>query len=511
MGVGDYIHSKEAPQLRPPTRDAPNKSRQLLAEQAKVDIPATAFAPAIPHGVNGSVPLGQQQNGPSAAGLPRAPYEEPPQGDMFDTDVEGVDDSTIAATTVLDPEDEQEIQLSRTRQAKHTDTDSRPLHHLRPGNRLYGSNWYENLGDKAMKTAGFDSDDADDDASQLTSSLADDDEKASESTDWYYSHKRRPDEEPLSKRLEGFWNASKRTYPKPSNPAQNEPNLHLVPPAYDFIKPAGQGPPIRGGRKITLLRSRTATPRARTRFSPPKPSLLEQLDMSPTHRPSGQSARRTRKKGTGTPLPNGMDDAGLLTSDNGHRENVDTVTAFDITNLDVLDNDDEDTMQDPFLKRSSTNRAKSFDATVPKKREFEADYPPAILYQKSLSDLQAESFDYTPPAASPHPEIEEPQPNDAEDKVSLLLRLSDQDRANFLSNMPIDDWEECGDQLVEKFTLMLSRMKDLRRARRKTVALFEAEIKRRHELVESQASELSCKLDDMRTGSAEVLRGRGHS
>ena len=54
-------------------------------------------------------------------------------------------------------------------------------------------------------------------------------------------------------------------------------------------------------------------------------------------------------------------------------------------------------------------------------------------------------------------------------------------------------------------------MKDLRRARRKTAAIFEAEIKRRHELVESQASELSSKLEDMRSGGAEVLRGRARN
>jgi hypothetical protein len=55
---------------------------------------------------------------------------------------------------------------------------------------------------------------------------------------------------------------------------------------------------------------------------------------------------------------------------------------------------------------------------------------------------------------------------------------------------------------------MLTEMKKLRRARRRTAAIFEAEVKRRHELVEAQDTELSSKLDEMRTGGAEVLRGR---
>lgn len=517
MGVGDYIHSKEAPQIRPATRDAPNpSSRQRLAEQAKVDIPLTTFAAPVSHGVNGRAPS-EQQNGPAVTSQPRAPYEDPAQGDMFDTDVDGVDDSTIAATTVLDPEEGQQFQIPPSRQAQHTDADNRPLNHLRPGHRLYGSNWYENLGDKAMKTAGFDSDDADDDASQLNSSLADDEENGSESTDWYYSHKHRPGEEPLSKRLEGFWNASKRNYTKPSNPVHTEPDpTPLVPPAHDTKKPAGQAPPIGGGRKVTLPRGHATASRTRTRFSPPKPSLLEQPDMSSTrHRAPDHRAQPTGKKHTSAAAavlpPIGMDDVNPFTSDNERRDRNHSPTAFSITDLDVLDNDEEDTIQAPSSKRSSTKTTVSIDPTVPTKRELEADYPPEILFQKSFSDLQAEPFDFTPPAATPVVEPQEPQPDDAEDKVSLLLKLPDQDRANYLSNLSVEEWEECGDQLVDKFTLMLSRVKDLRRARRKTVAAFEAEIKRRHELVQGQTSELSGKLEDMRTGGFEVLRGRGSS
>lgn len=507
MGVGDYIHSKEAP--RPPTRDVPNQSRQLLAEQAKVDIPGQTSAASIHRGVNGRAHP-EQQNGAVVIGQPHGPYEEPAQGDMFDTDVEGVDDSTIAATTVLDPE---EGQLPPSRQGQHDGINNRPLNHFRPGHRHYGSKWYENLGDKAMKTAGFESDDADDDESQLASSLADDDDddKASETTDWYYSHKHHPGEEPLSRRLENFWNASKRAYPKPLNPVQSESHLPVVPLASEAKKPAAAAHPLAEGRKVTLPRNHTATPRARSRFSPPKPSLLEQLDITPTRGSSGQRGQPTGKNGTSAaaiPQPNDMDDARLFTNDNYSRENNHPATAFDMTNMDFLDNEDDETIQDPFSKHPRTKKT-SIDHIVPKKRDFETDYPPEILYQKSFSDLQAEPFDRTPPpAASPAAETQKPQPGDSEDKVSLLLRLSGHDRANYLSNLPIDEWEECGDQLVEQFGQTLTRMKDLRRARRKTVAIFEAEIKRRHELVDDQAAELEGKLDDMRNGGVEVLRGR---
>jgi hypothetical protein len=55
---------------------------------------------------------------------------------------------------------------------------------------------------------------------------------------------------------------------------------------------------------------------------------------------------------------------------------------------------------------------------------------------------------------------------------------------------------------------MMVKMKDLRHARRKTAAVFEAEVRRRHEMVEEQSTEITGKFEEMRAGGAEVLRGR---
>ncbi|KAJ5150021.1 hypothetical protein N7448_001599 [Penicillium atrosanguineum] len=76
--------------------------------------------------------------------------------------------------------------------------------------------------------------------------------------------------------------------------------------------------------------------------------------------------------------------------------------------------------------------------------------------------------------------------------------------------MSVDEWEDCGDQLIDRFSHLLTEMKNLRRARRQTAAIFEAEMRRRHEEVEVQDAELSTKLNEMRTGGVEVLRGRSN-
>jgi len=493
MGVGDYIHSKEAGQHRAATNETSNQSRQSLAEQAKVNVPQTNLMAPVPLGVGTS-------------GLPQE-LEDAQQRDTFDTDVEGIDESTIAGTSIADIEEFriQPTQLPQpqppqlpTQVAQSQDTDTRPLYQFRHGRRPYKSNWYENLGDKAMKSAGFESDDADDDASQLTS-IAGDDER-DEPNDWYYSHKHRAaPEESLSKRLENFWNASKRATPRSTTQLHPETKHPvLAPPAPESRK---QDLSVGGSRKITLPRSMTATPR--TRFSPPKPSLLEQLDNSPTRRVGGSRTRPRRGSVIDLRQRNNGDDADLFNGDNRESIGGHSITAFDLTNVVALDEDD--TLQDPFLRHS---RSVSDPTTRSKKRRLEPDYPPEVLYQKSFTELQAEPFDRSP-STTPAQPTPAPEPGTAlEDKFSMLAHMSDLDRRSYFSALSIDEWESYGDQLIDQFTNMLMKMKDLRQGRRKTVTIFEAELKRRNEVVEEQSREISDKMDVMRSGGAEVLRGR---
>lgn len=521
MGVGDYVHSKEAGQLRSTTsNDATNsyQSRQSLAEQAKVGVPTTKLVPPLSVVTNGRAQQQQQHQ-------QQEYHDSAGQGDMFDTDVEGVDDSTIAGTSVLDIDEPPPSYPSAQHQHTNNEAESRSSYQLQQPRRTYESTWYENLGDKAIKTAGFESDDADTEGSQMTS-IAGEDERGggdSEQTpttdDWYLSnhHKHRSaEEQPLSRRLETFWAASKRTYapPKSANAEQLSSSVMATSAAPTLRNPSQALP----NRKITLPRSMTATPR--TRFSPPKPSLLEQLELSPTRQTAGQRAQPSRPTSTTFPSLDNENDA---ESDNERQDSPQSVIAIDKNdNMDTLDNhDDDDAFQNPFSKRSSTSTKQSVPSRLaqPKKRQLEADYPPEILYQKSFTDLQAEPFDYTPPTTTAPP----PQTTSATtapttpadqtqetttDKVSLLLRLSEEERKTYLSNLSIDEWEECGDQLIDHFTTMLSKMKELRHARRKTAALFETEIKRRHDKVEEQSADLSKKLEEMREGGIGVLRGR---
>lgn len=526
MGVGDYVHSKENRQHHHRADVPTNQTRKKLAEQARVEVPQTALVAPIPISTNRQAPIDRygtpfQDNGPA---------EQLAHRDAFDTDVEGIDESTIAATSVVGI-DEEPCRLSPTIrpnvnvpvQLPPPQPSPRPSpsppRQLRAARRANESKWYEGLGDRALKSAGFDLDDLDA-ASQLTST-AGDDEQSNDTDDQRHVPRYRGSEEPFNRKLQNFWSASRRTY-------QSDAEEHTEPTKPQSLIPVASAskPLPASGRKVTLTRSKTTTPR--TRFSPPKPSLLDQLDLTPTRRSPNLTRSHSRKererdsdrerekennKAADDFLRVADEGLGLFTDDNNTHpdDSLQSLNVFDMTNFDDLENDSS--MNDPFSRRNSVRRIGTEETPKARKRNLEPDYPPEILCTKSFSELQAEPFDHapTPRASRPAKETQaqhSPEKGNEEDKVSFLLRLSEQERREYFSKLSVNEWEGCGDLLIEEFSKMMVKMKDLRHARRKTAAVFEAEVRRRHEMVEEQSTEITGKFEEMRAGGAEVLRGR---
>lgn len=553
MGVGDYIHSKEG---GPPRGVAKNvRSRHQRAESARAEVPPaqlTGLGAATANGTGPAFQVPQFPVQPRSLSTQPTVGPQPTQGQwnrgVFDTDVEEIDDSTVAGTSVYGV-DENQPQAASNEHATYTNADSQPLYQPRPARQNWGSNWQDPLGDQATKKTGFDSDELEDFGSQITSSLGGaggDDENTEEAPGW--PQKPRATEEPLSKRLEKFWNNTRKrtSSPQPINISSDpEPQPETAPKS----KPRKLGQMLTAGpRKVVLPQNTSSTPR--TRFSPPKPSLLEQLDKRLETSPTRQQSQPPPDLAQSPSISYFQDHIGSDGgSDDGmeptirasdRREVSHSTNAFDMTSLTDLDVDD--TINDPFFAHTLHDSHEIHDqheptqesqepqeshepyepATRPrrntiihnKKRPLEADYPPEVLYQKSFSELQAEPFDKapTPPPIKSPPLPPKPAfiPEDHEPKnaVTDLLALTDPERQNYLSHMTMDEWEDCGDQMIDRFTHLLSEMRNLRRARRHTAAVFEGEVKRRHDEVETQNLELTNKLTDMRSGGAEVLRGR---
>ncbi|EEQ29769.1 hypothetical protein McanMca71_005979 [Microsporum canis] len=182
------------------------------------------------------------------------------------------------------------------------------------------------------------------------------------------------------------------------------------------------------------------------------------------------------------------------------------------TNLSTMDYSDDDGFEEMVHHEEHTSLQSPHLSTVSaasSKRplsNFISDYPRNILETKSFSDLQAEGFDYNPIPAQPL--FQHDTHLSLKDKLLRVKNFTDDQRRAFFSSVTLSEWEECGDLLVEEFCQILQKSKGARQTRRKVAAIFEAEIKRRHDAVEYDGKSIKNRLEDMRAGGIGVLRGK---
>ncbi|KAN0076485.1 Extracellular mutant protein 11 domain containing protein [Elaphomyces granulatus] len=483
MAVGDFVNSKDASLAQPhlPTMDrssSQRQSRQALAEQARVAIPATRLTAPV------SFAAGQQ--GQQGVQDEAARHKNP-----FDTDVEGVDDSTIDGTSVA------EIASAAYSSARLT--------RMWNEDQIYDTDRTKRLGDRAMKAAGFESDDADPSEAPPRSAGSsngeendddggdvDADDEVTQIVDWRQSQDHRSlDATTMSARLEGHLRATSKKMPSRLSP---NPTRTEIGSSARFTTRTGQlAYPNGNGMNTTLPQSLGNTPRNRFNFKDERP-YERFVQLSPTRRASGPRPQPSRPASTTTLL--GKNEKWTDPNASQEEQHTKYSTSWDLT--------DEESLAD--LDKVDNGRPKP--PSSPKKRPFVSDYSEELLDKKSFSDLQDESFDYTPSSnqALAIPPQSQPAQTAAE-RLSLLLTLSNEGRHAYLSNLSIEEWEECGDELITEFSSMLLKMKEARHARRKTAAAFETEIKRRHDQTQIRDAELGKKLAEMKAGGMGVLRG----
>lgn len=182
-------------------------------------------------------------------------------------------------------------------------------------------------------------------------------------------------------------------------------------------------------------------------------------------------------------------------------------TATELSVLDSSHGSEESQHQDFTTINSPRLSTTSHKSSRHTSFKFVSDYPPDILESKSFSDLQSESFDYNPAPVQPiFPPQDPPVP--IADNLSRLKSLTGDQRRTFFSTLSLTEWEEGGDWLIDQFGLILKRTKIARQTRRKVASTFEEDIQRRYDNLNSEAESLDKKLDEMRTGGIGVLKGQ---
>ncbi|KAL6717155.1 hypothetical protein ACLMJK_005070 [Lecanora helva] len=99
------------------------------------------------------------------------------------------------------------------------------------------------------------------------------------------------------------------------------------------------------------------------------------------------------------------------------------------------------------------------------------------------------------------------------DKLQYLIKIEDPNQrypqqAAFLKSLPMDEYEECGDFIVEKFSEMVKRFKDARKERRKAAMEFENEVAKREECVRGKIEAFEKDFERLKQSGEDVVRKR---
>ncbi|PGH07102.1 hypothetical protein AJ79_06381 [Helicocarpus griseus UAMH5409] len=528
MAVGEYVRGKalqhDAP-TSPGGNQAPKRSaRELAADAARVKVPTTRL-----NGTSAPASGERETRRPTTASRsPRkgaeryAQHSQSKHRDVFDTDVETVDDSTITVPSVRGGESTRhDIQIPPGNRFISRGSNDLPL------NAQYDqvqSGYRNSFEERMLRELGSDPlEDEHDDVHYQNEHYGPDDgaeggtedfEEDAQIFDW--TSNQATNGEPLSwQKIE----AALRDTNKPSSPvrsSQENANPASGTKQSDHERypdhihtPKTQKHPS-GNRFVA--RSRFGTPNLRD-------DALHEEGRLVGARPVPQSPTRTvilspqsqgdPQLGGGLSLgPNQPNPLRAMSDNDDQYNQYNSGGLFDITDLSAIDSTTSATTSDN--QATCTSLRLSTLSPVSSKRPltaFSSDYPTNILETKSFSDLRAESFDYNP--APPQP-IFPPQdpPLPLAEKLTRLKALTDDQRQTFFASLTLTEWEESGDWLIEQFSLLLKKSKDARHERRQVAAVFEKEIERRYELVQTEGKEIGERLEEMRTGGMGVLKGR---
>ena len=560
-GVQRFIHQRH--------QEQPASPRQVLGDRHRV-----AVAPTRLTRNNSRPPTSKTTPDTAAVALPQRQVFQPPASsdvehghdDAFDTDAEGLDDTTITSIGEDSRSHQSSMQDSSHLPSGLTEVQNHrfnPVHDLR-GNeyrqRPIGQRWNQLEAEDATMQDGTESyaesEDEEDDENGEGSDEEDEEEYVEHqrftNTDaaimqqvnadfsQYHQTETAASKQAMFQELAAspsMRNMSFRNAPKPSHMTVNPfPSVshgaggNVANSDVDQHQSTHHSRSVKKGETPFLLKApkekisgphQQAQSAAATSGEQPLP--MPQVQTSPSHLSDGLG------------ITNGKDVVNMNSSGrkmspsaahkqkvavNGHAENVDETSPSndDPWTAASIPNDDHD-IPLPSQKNEDIDELNDHQSTVsiegPKclKRSRDIDYSLDELSSMAFSQLQDEAFHHDPKAT------ELPLPPEIADaplplKLDYILALKDDNsnkehqRAAFFSSLPIEQYEDCGDLIVQKFADVVSKFKDARQQRRKVAREFEDEVAKREERVRGKMGAVEKDLGRLKRGGEEVVRGK---
>ncbi|KAL8698115.1 MAG: hypothetical protein Q9201_006753 [Fulgogasparrea decipioides] len=166
--------------------------------------------------------------------------------------------------------------------------------------------------------------------------------------------------------------------------------------------------------------------------------------------------------------------------------------------------------QSTGFNKATTNVKRKHD---PGKTRVDLDYDLKTLTSMSFQQLASQSFDTSPQPI----ELKDPALTNRSSLKEKLVYLHSLDgrrdqvhlqRQAFFSSLPIEQYENCGDIMTDCFSQVISKFKQARQEKRALAKEFESEIANREKNVERRKVAVAEDLDRLKRAGQDVVRGK---
>ena len=146
------------------------------------------------------------------------------------------------------------------------------------------------------------------------------------------------------------------------------------------------------------------------------------------------------------------------------------------------------------------------------KRSRDLDYSIHQLADMSYQQLKDESFDHVPGAAKTMAQFDLPNPSlPLSDRLQQIYEdKTHKDRElrarGFFSSLTIDQYEDCGDLLLDGFRKVMEKLKQSRQQKRRAAKTMEEQILKREELVRKKRGIIEQDLGRLKSAGSAVVK-----
>ncbi|KAH9903969.1 extracellular mutant protein 11-domain-containing protein [Xylariomycetidae sp. FL2044] len=168
---------------------------------------------------------------------------------------------------------------------------------------------------------------------------------------------------------------------------------------------------------------------------------------------------------------------------------------------------DESAMPRSQSQKPEPSNSQSSSQAGSRKRQYDLDYDDGILSRMNYAQLKDEAFDYDPAQAEAQATVDPPR-GTLPEKLAHFLDKDEESQSDFFTKMPVREWEDSGDWLLEQFGEVMQRFKVARQMKRALVRRFEDEIAERDAAVANKAQFIDNTLIELKTDGEVMMEGK---